>query len=105
MYAIVGAALAYSSFRKGLPLSIRSALYPLIGDKIYGFWGHLIDILAVLGTVFGIATTLGFGVEQIGSGLISIGAIEVKSQTVTIVSIVIITAIATISASTGIPRH
>ncbi|MGY0400054.1 MAG: BCCT family transporter [Ostreibacterium sp.] len=104
MYAIVGVSLAYFSFRKGLPLSIRSALYPLIGDKIYGFWGHLVDILAVFGTIFGISTTLGLGVEQIGSGLISIGAIEAKSQLVTIVSIVIITAMATISASTGVAK-
>lgn len=104
MYAIVGVSLAYFAFRKGLPLSIRSALYPLIGDKIYGFWGHLVDILAVFGTIFGIATTLGLGVDQIGSGLVSIGAIETKSQTVTIVSIVIITAIATISATTGVGK-
>ncbi|PID65564.1 MAG: transporter [Gammaproteobacteria bacterium] len=104
MYAVVGVSLAYFSFRKGLPLSIRSALYPLIGDKIYGFWGHLVDILAVFGTIFGIATTLGLSVEQISSGLVSLGVIEAKSKTVTVVSIVIITAIATFSATTGVAK-
>lgn len=104
MYAIVGVSLAYFSFRKGLPLTIRSALYPLIGNKIYGFWGHLVDILAVFGTIFGIATTLGLGVEQIGSGLVSIGVIEAKSQTVTIISIIVITLSATISATSGVAK-
>lgn len=64
MYGIVGLSLAYFAFRKGLPLSIRSALYPLIGNRIYGPIGHTVDILAVLGTIFGISTTLGLGVQQ-----------------------------------------
>ena len=104
MYALVGASLAYFSFRKGLPLSMRSSLYPLIGDKIYGWIGHTVDILAVFGTIFGIATTLGLGVEQIGSGLISLGILEQKSKMVTVVSIVIITALATFSATTGVSK-
>ena len=104
MYAIVGLSLAYFSFRKGLPLSMRSSLYPLIGDKIYGPIGHTVDILAVFGTIFGIATTLGLGVEQIGSGLVSLGLLEEKSQTVTIVSILLITVIATFSATTGVAK-
>ncbi len=104
MYAIVGLSLAYFAFRKGLPLSMRSSLYPLIGDKIYGPIGHTVDILAVFGTIFGIATTLGLGVEQIGSGLVSLGVLEEKSQTVTIVSILLITVIATFSATTGVAK-
>ncbi|ANG63934.1 transporter [Marinobacterium aestuarii] len=104
MYGIVGLSLAYFSFRKGLPLSMRSALYPLIGNKIYGPIGHTVDILTVFGTIFGIATTLGLGVEQIGSGLISLGLLEEKSQTVTVVSIVLISAIATASATSGVAR-
>lgn len=104
MYAIVGLSLAYFSFRKGLPLSMRSSLYPLIGDKIYGPIGHTVDILAVFGTIFGIATTLGLGVEQISSGLVSLGVLEEKSQTVTIVSIILITVIATFSATTGVAK-
>lgn len=104
MYGVVGLSLAYFSFRKGLPLSMRSALYPLIGDKIYGPIGHAVDILAVFGTIFGIATTLGLGVEQIGAGLVSLGVLAEKSQTVTIVSIVLITVIATFSATTGVAK-
>lgn len=104
MYGIVGLSLAYFAFRKGLPLSIRSALYPLIGDRIYGGIGHTVDILAVLGTIFGIATTLGLGVEQIGSGLVSLGLLEEKNETVTIVSILLITVIATFSATTGVAK-
>jgi len=104
MYAIVGLSLAYFSFRKGLPLSMRSALYPLIGNRIYGPIGHTVDILAVFGTIFGIATTLGLGVEQISSGLISLGVLAEKSQTVTVISIVLITIIATFSATSGVAK-
>lgn len=104
MYGIVGLSLAYFSFRKGLPLSIRSALYPLIGNRIYGPIGHTVDILAVVGTIFGIATTLGLGVQQIGAGLISLGLMEEASQTVTVVSILLITAIATLSATSGVAK-
>ncbi len=68
IYAVVGLALAYFSFRHGLPLTIRSALYPLIGERIYGPIGHAVDIFAVLGTMFGVATSLGLGVMQINAG-------------------------------------
>ena len=104
MYAIVGLSLAYFAFRKGLPLSIRSALYPLIGNRIYGPIGHAVDILAVFGTIFGIATTLGLGVEQISSGLISLNLLTEKSTTVTVLSIVFITVIATLSATSGVAK-
>lgn len=69
IYAVVGLSLAYFGFRHNLPLTIRSALYPLIGERIYGPIGHAVDIFAVLGTMFGIATSLGFGVLQINAGL------------------------------------
>ncbi|CUB04495.1 BCCT family transporter [Marinomonas fungiae] len=104
MYAIVGLSLAYFAFRKGLPLSIRSALYQLIGNRIYGPIGHAVDILAVFGTIFGIATTLGLGVEQISSGLISLNLLTEKSTTVTVLSIVFITVIATLSATSGVAK-
>ena len=104
MYAIVGLSLAYFSFRKGLPLSIRSALYPLIGNRIYGPIGHAVDILAVFGTIFGIATTLGLGVEQISSGLISLNVLAEKSTMVTVLSIIFITLIATLSATSGVAK-
>ena len=69
IYVIVGLTLSYFAYRKGLPLTIRSALYPIIGDKIYGPIGHTVDILAIFGTVFGAATSLGLGVQQIDAGL------------------------------------
>lgn len=101
IYAIVGLVLAYFSFRHGLPLSIRSALYPLIGDKIYGKIGHSVDTIAVLGTVFGVATSLGFGVLQINSGLNYLFEIPVGITT-QIILIALITAIATISVILGL---
>lgn len=69
IYAVVGLILAYFSFRHNLPLTIRSALYPLIGDRIHGPIGHLVDVLAVVGTLLGVATSLGFGVAQVNAGL------------------------------------
>lgn len=69
IYAVVAVILGYFAFRHGLPLTLRSALYPLIGNKIYGVCGHLVDIFAVLGTIIGVSTTLGMGVQQINSGL------------------------------------
>ncbi|KZN15271.1 BCCT family transporter [Marinomonas sp. TW1] len=104
MYGFVGLSLAYFSFRKGLPLSIRSALYPLIGNRIYGPIGNAADILAVLGTIFGISTTLGLGTQQIGAGLVALGFIEQSSQTITVCSIVLVTALATLSATSGVGR-
>ncbi|MDA7426010.1 BCCT family transporter [Thalassococcus lentus] len=72
-YAIVGLSLAYFSYRRDLPLTIRSALAPLFGHKLSGFTGHLVDVVAVVATVLGVSQTLGFGVEQFVSGLSRIG--------------------------------
>ncbi|MGB9095353.1 choline transporter [Erwinia sp.] len=69
MYALMGIALGYFSYRYGLPLTIRSALYPIFGKRINGPIGHSVDIAAVIGTIFGIATTLGIGVVQLNYGL------------------------------------
>ncbi|HEC84566.1 MAG: BCCT family transporter [Candidatus Parabeggiatoa sp. nov. 2] len=69
IYVIVGLSLAYFAYRKKLPLTIRSALYPIIGDRIYGPIGHAVDVLAVFGTVFGLATSLGLGAQQMDTGL------------------------------------
>ncbi|VFS46361.1 Glycine betaine transporter BetP [Budvicia aquatica] len=71
IYAIVGLILAFFSYRHGLPLTLRSALYPIIGDRIYGPIGHAVDIFAILGTVFGVATSMGYGVLQVIQGLIT----------------------------------
>ena len=69
IYVMVGLPLAYFAYRKKLPLTIRSALYPLLGEKIYGPIGHAADVLAVFGTVFGLATSLGLGAQQMDTGL------------------------------------
>lgn len=101
LYCIVGLSLAYFHYRKGLPLSIRSALYPLIGERIYGPLGHAVDILAVFGTMFGIVTTLGLGVMQISAGLNGLLGIP-DNLLVQITLIAIITAFATISVMLGL---
>ncbi|SIT00090.1 betaine/carnitine transporter, BCCT family [Roseivivax lentus] len=69
IYAIVALALALFSYNKGLPLSIRSAFHPLLGDRVWGWPGHIIDTIAVLATLFGLATSLGIGAQQAASGL------------------------------------
>ncbi|WP_300527487.1 BCCT family transporter [Maricaulis sp.] len=69
IYAVIGLALAYFTFSKGLPLTVRSAFYPLLGDRIWGWPGHIIDLLAVVATLFGLATSLGLGAQQVASGL------------------------------------
>ncbi len=69
IYAVVALALALFSYNKGLPLTLRSAFYPLFGDRVWGWTGHIIDTLAVFATLFGLATSLGFGAEQTASGL------------------------------------
>ena len=69
IYSIVGLALALATYNFGLPQSIRSAFYPLLGDRVWGWMGHVIDILAVFATLFGLATSLGLGAQQISAGL------------------------------------
>ena len=69
IYAIIGLSLGFFAHNKGLPLSIRSAFYPLLGERVWGWWGHLIDLFAVVSTVFGLATTIGLGGSQAASGL------------------------------------
>ena len=68
-YIVVGLSLAYFSFRHGLPLTMRSALYPIIGERVHGRIGHSVDVFSVLGTMFGVATSLGIGALQINAGL------------------------------------
>tara|TARA_R110002049_G_scaffold22908_2_gene81391 strand:- start:3485 stop:5491 length:2007 start_codon:yes stop_codon:yes gene_type:complete len=101
IYAVVALSLAYFAFRHDLPLTIRSSLYPLIGERIYGPIGHAVDIFAVLGTIFGVATSLGFGVIQVNAGLDYLFGVPVDVLT-QIVLIAIITAIATLSVALGL---
>ena len=69
IYAIVALSLAFFTYNRGLPLTLRSAFYPILGERIWGWWGHVIDITAVFATLFGLATSLGFGTEQALAGL------------------------------------
>ncbi|MYM62678.1 choline BCCT transporter BetT [Pseudomaricurvus sp. HS19] len=101
IYAVVALSLAYFAFRHGLPLTIRSALYPLIGDRIHGPIGHAVDIFAVLGTLFGVATSLGFGVMQVNAGLNYLFGMPIATGW-QIVLIAIITCFATISVVLGL---
>lgn len=101
IYAIVALILAYFSYRHKLPLTLRSALYPMIGERIYGPIGHTVDVFAIVGTVCGVATTLGYGVLQINAGLNHLFDLPV-GQTVQVVLIVITTILATISVVLGL---
>ncbi|MEG8047087.1 BCCT family transporter [Sphingomonas aerolata] len=103
IYIVVGLALAYFAFRRGLPLTIRSALYPLIGKRIYGPIGHAVDIFAVLGTMFGVATSLGLGVLQVNAGFNYLFGLP-TSIPVQLVLIAAITGMATLSVVAGLDK-
>ncbi|MDU4584375.1 MAG: BCCT family transporter [Enterobacter hormaechei] len=103
IYAIVALILAFFSYRHGLPLTLRSALYPIIGDRIYGPIGHAVDIFAVIGTVFGVATSLGYGVLQVNAGLNHLFGVPIN-ETVQVILIVVITGLATISVVSGLDK-
>lgn len=101
IYAVVALALALFCYNKGLPLTIRSAFYPIFGDRVWGWTGHIIDILAVFATLFGLATSLGLGAQQANAGLQHIYGIP-DNTTVQVILIVGITAIALISVLRGL---
>jgi len=103
IYALMGLSLAYFAFRRKLPLTIRSCLYPLLGERVNGPIGHAVDILAVFGTVFGLATSLGLGSMQINAGLAFLFDIP-KSTTTQVVLIAVITGAATISVVSGLDK-
>jgi len=103
IYGVVALALAFFAYNKGLPLTIRSTFYPLLGDRVWGPIGHVIDIIAVLATLFGLATSLGFGAQQAASGLayLSDGAID-GGLTTQISIIIVVTFAALISVMRGV---
>lgn len=101
IYAVVALALALFSYNKGLPLSIRSAFYPILGERVWGWWGHVIDIVAVFATLFGLATSLGLGAQQANAGLEYVYGIP-SSVTAQVVLIVLITLLALISVLRGL---
>ncbi|MBD0841210.1 BCCT family transporter [Streptomyces sp. TRM68416] len=104
IYVVVGLAVAYAVHRKNRPISIRWALEPLFGDRVKGAWGDAVDTIAIVGTVFGVATSLGFGVLQISSGLGFQGWVTDTGTPLRIALIVGITLLATVSVVTGVGK-
>ena len=107
IYGLVALGLAFFSFNRGLPLTFRSIFWPVLGERIYGWPGHLIDVLSVLATLFGLSTSLGLGVQQVNAGLTFLSAtylpVTVPSATwVQVVLIAVITAMATLSVVAGL---
>ncbi len=103
IYVVIGVALAYSIHRRGRPVSIRWALEPLLGNRVRGGWGNLIDIVALVGTLFGVATSLGLGVVQISAGLESAGIIA-ASDFLNVILIIIITCAVLFSVLSGVAK-
>ncbi|MFW5874288.1 MAG: BCCT family transporter, partial [Verrucomicrobiota bacterium] len=101
IYAIVALGLAFFAYNRGLPLTIRSIFHPILGDRIYGFWGNVIDVLSVLATLMGLATSLGLGVSQINAGMNHLFGLAVGPG-VQVALIAVITAIATLSVMAGL---
>ncbi len=100
IYGVLGLALAFFTYNKGLPLTVRSAFYPILGNRVWGPIGHTIDILAVFATMFGLATSLGLGAQQASAGLSYLFGFE-NNITTQIVVIAVITAIALLSVYRG----
>ncbi|MBV7392745.1 BCCT family transporter [Mameliella sediminis] len=101
IYAVVALALALFSYNKGLPLTIRSAFYPVLGERVWGWPGHVIDVIAVFATLFGLATSLGFGATQANAGLEKLFGLP-NTTTVQVVLISLITAVALVSVLRGL---
>ncbi len=101
VYGVVGLGLAFFAYNRGLPLTMRSAFYPIFGDRVWGWPGHVIDTFAIFAGMFGLATSLGLGVQQVTSGLNYLFGIPANSVTM-VVLIVVITGIAMTSVLTGI---
>ncbi len=104
IYVVVGLAIAYAVHRKGRPVSIRWALEPLFGDRVKGTLGDVIDVIAIIGTIFGVATSLGFGVSQVSAGLAYLGVVDEASTTLKVALIVGISLIAIVSVATGVDK-
>ena len=103
VYIVFGLSLAYFHYRHDLPLAPRSLLYPFLGKRIYGLPGHLVDIVATVGTLFGVATSLGFGAMQINAGLGEVAGLP-QATPIQVAIIASITLVATISVVSGVQR-
>ncbi|MCU9998551.1 BCCT family transporter [[Pasteurella] aerogenes] len=104
VYAVIALALAYFGFRYKLPLALRSCFYPLLKDRINGKWGDLIDIMALIATLFGIITTLGFGASQMGAGLTQLGLLNENSFGLQVGVIIVVMCLAIFSAISGVGK-
>ncbi|WP_410678003.1 BCCT family transporter [Avibacterium paragallinarum] len=104
VYGVIALALAYFGFRYKLPLALRSCFYPLLKDRINGKVGDVIDIMALVATLFGIITTLGFGAAQLGAGLTELGVVAENSFGLQTVIIVVVMSIAVFSAISGVGK-
>lgn len=103
IYSLVGLSLAYFTYNRKMPLTLRSAFYPLLGNRIHGWFGNLVDVMAVITTLFGLATTIGFGVGQINAGLETVFGLPLSlTYQITIISAV--TLAATLSAFSGLNK-
>ena len=103
VYGLLAIGLAYFTYNKGLPFAIRSLFYPVLKEKIYGIWGDIIDTIATLAVLFGLATSLGLGAKQINSGLNFVFGVP-DSPKIQVILIVVITFIATLSVISGVSR-
>ena len=103
IYVVVGLAIAYAVHRKGRPVSIRWALEPVLGDRVHGWLGNLVDVVAIVGTIFGVATSLGFGVAQVAGGLEFLGIAD-DTTPLQVGLIFGVTALATLSVVSGLDK-
>lgn len=104
IYVVAGLGIAYVVHRRNRPISIRWALEPLFGDRVKGWVGDVIDVVAIVGTVFGVATSLGFGVSQVGAGLDFLGVVGSVGDGLLVFLVIAIMGIALISVVTGVDR-
>ncbi|XHN74159.1 BetT protein [Lonepinella sp. MS14437] len=104
IYAVIALALAYFGFRYKLPLTIRSGFYPLLKNRISGFWGHLIDTVALCSTIFGLTTTLGYGAMQVNAGFKALGVFDSNSFGTLAILVVVAMTLAIISAVSGVGK-
>jgi choline/glycine/proline betaine transport protein len=102
IYAVIGLAIGYAIHRRGRPVSIRWALEPLFGERVKGWVGDVIDVLAIFGTVFGVATSLGLGVQQISTGMSEIGIVDKVDNVLLVILIIVVTLIAMMSVVSGV---
>ncbi|ABR73923.1 transporter [Actinobacillus succinogenes] len=104
IYAVIALALAYFGFRYKLPLTVRSGFYPLMKNRISNFWGHVIDVVALCSTIFGLTTTLGYGAMQVNAGFNNLGLLDGNSFNVLAMIVIVAMTLAVISAISGVGK-